>query len=148
MKLHHLKPAEGARRKRVRAGRGEAAGKGKTAGRGTKGTGARKNVTVRIGFEGGQMPLARRVPKLKGFKNPNRQEFSVVNVERLGQVFATGEADPDAMLAHGLVRKGTPVKVLARGEIDHPLVVKAHAFSEAAKTKIESAGGRAETLAG
>ena len=148
MKLHHLKPAEGSRKKRTRVGRGEAGRRGKTAGRGTKGTGARKNVTVRAGFEGGQMPLVRRVPKLKGFRNPNRQEYAVVNVEQLAGVFASGEADPDSMLAHGLVRKGMPVKVLARGEIDHPLVVKAHAFSEAAKAKIESAGGRAEMVSG
>ena len=148
MKLHHLKPAEGSNKKRKRVGRGESAGGGKTAGRGTKGTGARKSVVVRAGFEGGQMPLVRRVPKLKGFTNPNRTEFSVINVETLARIFASGEADPESMLEHGLVRKGKPVKVLARGEIDRPLVVKAHAFSEAAKAKIEGAGGRAEIIAG
>ena len=92
------------------------------------------------------MPLARRVPKLKGFTNPNRVEFAVVNVERLAQAFEAGEADPKTMLARGLVRKGLPVKVLARGEIDRPLVVRAHAFSAAARAKIEQAGGRAELL--
>lgn len=144
MKLHHLRPAEGATRPRKRVGRGKAAGQGKTAGRGTKGYGARHN--PKLGFEGGQMPLARRVPKLKGFTNPNRVEYAVVNVERLAQVFGSGEADPQAMLARGLVRKGRPVKVLARGEIDRPLVVRAHAFSAAAKAKIERAGGRAELI--
>ena len=144
MKLHHLRPAEGAVRPRRRVGRGKAAGQGKTAGRGTKGYGARHQ--PKLGFEGGQMPLARRVPKLKGFTNPNRVEYSVVNVERLGQAFEEGEADPAAMLTRGLVRKGLPVKVLGRGEIDRPLTVRAHAFSQAARGKIERAGGRAELI--
>ena len=144
MKLHHLKPAEGSRTDRKRVGRGRSGVRGKTAGRGTKGTGARKNVP--LGFEGGQMPLQRRVPKLKGFTNPNRVEYAVINVEMLAKVFAGGEVDPAALLAHGLVRKGRKVKVLARGEIDRALVVKAHAFSDAAKAKIEQAGGRAELL--
>jgi large subunit ribosomal protein L15 len=124
-------------------GRGRAAGQGKTAGRGTKGYGARHN--PKLGFEGGQMPLQRRVPKLKGFTNRNRVEYSVVNVEKLAQAFESGEVDPAAMLAHGLVH-GEPVKVLARGDIDRPLVVRAHAFSGAARTKIEGAGGRAEVI--
>jgi large subunit ribosomal protein L15 len=144
MKLHHLKPAEGSRKDRKRVGRGRSGVRGKTAGRGTKGTGARKNVP--LGFEGGQMPLQRRVPKLKGFTNPNRVEYAVVNVEMLAKVFESGEVDPAALFAHGLVRKGRKVKVLARGEIDRALVVKAHAFSDAAKAKIEQAGGRAELL--
>lgn len=147
MKLHHLKPAEGSHKKAKRVGRGEAAGQGKTAGRGTKGTGARKNVVVRAGFEGGQMPLVRRVPKLKGFTNRNRVEFSVVNIDAVAEFF-DGEVDPQGLLKHGLVRKGRPVKVLARGEISKPLVVKAHAFSASAKAKIEGAGGRAEIIAG
>jgi large subunit ribosomal protein L15 len=144
MKLHHLKPAKGATKDRKRVGRGRAGAGGKTAGRGTKGTGARKNVPA--GFEGGQMPLQRRVPKLKGFTNPNRVEFAVVNVELLSKHYANGEVTPDALYQHGLVRKGRPVKVLARGDIDHALVVKAHAFSDAARAKIELAGGRAEVL--
>jgi len=144
MKLHHLKPAQGATKDRKRVGRGRAGVRGKTAGRGTKGTGARKNVPA--GFEGGQMPLQRRVPKLKGFTNPNRVEFAVVNVELLAKHYAEGEVTPDALYQHGLVRKGRPVKVLARGEIDHALVVRAHAFSDAARAKIERAGGRAEVL--
>lgn len=143
MKLHHLKPAEGSRKDAKRVGRGRAGAGGKTAGRGTKGTGARKN--MRAGFEGGQMPLARRVPKLKGFTNPNRVEYAVINVETLAKYF-DGEADPSAMLEHGLVHKGRPVKVLARGDIDKALVVKAQAFSQAAKAKIEAAGGRAEVI--
>ena len=145
MKLHHLKPTEGAKTGRKRVGRGRAGVRGKTAGRGTKGTGARKSVP--LGFEGGQMPLQRRVPKLKGFTNPNRVEYAVINVELLAKVFDGGEVDPAALRAHGLVRKGRPVKVLGRGEIDRALVVKAHAFSDAARAKIEQAGGRAELLA-
>lgn len=145
MKLHHLRPAEGAKKQRKRVGRGKSAGQGKTAGRGTKGYKARHQ--SKLGFEGGQMPLQRRVPKLKGFQNPNRVEYASVNVETLGKIFEGGEVDPAAMLAHGLVRKGRPVKVLARGELDRALVVRAHAFSAAAKSKIERAGGRAELIA-
>jgi large subunit ribosomal protein L15 len=141
MKLHHLRPAEGAKKERKRVGRGRAGVRGKTAGRGTKGTGARKN--VRLGFEGGQMPLIRRVPKLKGFSNPNRVEYAVVNVETLARYF-DDEVTPDALYAHGLARKGRPVKILARGALDKALVVRAHAFSSAARAKIEAAGGRAE----
>jgi large subunit ribosomal protein L15 len=144
MKLHHLRPAEGAKKDAKRVGRGRAGARGKTAGRGTKGTGARKN--TRLGFEGGQMPLIRRVPKLKGFTNHNRVEYDVVNVEILGKYWADGEVTPDLLYAHGLVHKGKKVKVLARGEIDHALTVKAHAFSDAAKAKIEAAGGRTELV--
>jgi large subunit ribosomal protein L15 len=143
VKLHHLKPGDGAKRDRKRVGRGRAGVRGKTAGRGTKGYLAKHN--TRLGFEGGQMPLQRRVPKLKGFTNPNRVEYAVVNVETLAKYF-DGDVDPAALLAHGLVRKGRPVKVLARGELDKALVVRAHAFSAAAKTKIEQAGGRAELV--
>lgn len=143
MKLHHLKPAEGAKRDRKRVGRGRAGVRGKTAGRGTKGYLAKHN--TRLGFEGGQMPLQRRVPKLKGFTNPNRVEYAVVNVETLAKYF-DGDVDPAALLAHGLVRKGRPVKVLARGDLDKVLVVRAHAFSAAARSKIEQAGGRAELV--
>ena len=144
MKLHHLRPAVGATQPKRRVGRGRAGRRGKTAGRGTKGWGARHN--PKLGFEGGQMPLQRRVPKLKGFTNRNRVEYSVVNVEKLAQVFPGGEVDPAAMLEHGLVHKGRPVKVLARGDIDRALVVRAHAFSEAARAKIEGAGGKAEVI--
>jgi large subunit ribosomal protein L15 len=144
MKLHHLRPAEGSKTDRKRVGRGRAGVRGKTAGRGTKGTGARKN--TRLGFEGGQMPLQRRVPKLKGFANPNRVEYAVVNVEVLAKYWTSGEVTPEALYEHGLVHKGKPVKVLARGELEHALIVKAHAFSGAAKAKIEAAGGRAELV--
>jgi large subunit ribosomal protein L15 len=143
MKLHHLRPAKGAKKERTRVGHGRAGARGKTAGRGTKGTGARG--TIRAGFEGGQMPLIRRVPKLKGFKNPNRVEYAPVNVEVLGRYF-DGDVTPDALYRHGLARKGAKIKVLARGELDKKLTVQAHAFSKAAKEKIEAAGGTAELL--
>jgi large subunit ribosomal protein L15 len=142
MKVHHLRPAEGAVRERRRVGRGKAAGQGKTAGRGTKGTGARHNSTSFPGFEGGQMPLQRRVPKLKGFTNPNRQEWAVVNVERLGQAFEAGsEVTPEVLQERGLVRKGRPIKVLGRGDLDRPLTVRVNAVSSSARAKIERAGG-------
>jgi large subunit ribosomal protein L15 len=144
MKLHHLRPAEGSNKSRTRVGRGKAAGKGKTAGRGTKGYLARHN--PKLGFEGGQIPLIRRVPKLKGFSNPSRVEYAVVNVERLAEAFPNGEADPGAMLQAGLVRKGRPVKVLGSGELSAKLTVRAQAFSESARRKIEGAGGTAEII--
>ena len=143
MKLHHLRPAKGAKKARTRVGRGRAGARGKTAGRGTKGTGARG--TIRAGFEGGQMPLIRRIPKLKGFKNPNRVEFAPVNVEILAKYFDE-DVTPEALYRHGLAHKGAKIKVLARGELDKKLTVKAHAFSKAAKEKIEAAGGTAEVL--
>ncbi|MEX0990791.1 MAG: 50S ribosomal protein L15 [Actinomycetota bacterium] len=144
MKLHHLKPVPGSMKDKTRVGRGRAGARGKTAGRGTKGTGARKS--MRAGFEGGQMPLIRRVPKRPGFTNPNRVEYAVVNVEALAKTFGSGEADPAAMVAKGLARKGKRVKVLARGDLTEALTVRAHAFSAAAKAKIEDAGGRAEVI--
>jgi large subunit ribosomal protein L15 len=143
MKLHHLRPAEGAKKARTRVGRGRAGARGKTAGRGMKGTGARG--TIRAGFEGGQMPLIRRIPKLKGFKNPNRVEFAPVNVEILAKYF-DDDVTPEALYKHGLAHKGAKIKVLARGDLDKKLSVKAHAFSKAAKEKIEAAGGTAEVL--
>ena len=143
MKLHHLRPARGAKKARTRVGRGRAGARGKTAGRGMKGTGARG--TIRAGFEGGQMPLIRRIPKLKGFKNPNRIEFAPVNVEILAKYF-DDDVTPEALYEHGLAHKGAKIKVLARGDLDKKLTVKAHAFSKAAKEKIEAAGGTAEVL--
>ena len=143
MKLHHLRPAKGAKKERTRVGRGRAGTRGKTAGRGTKGTGARGS--IRAGFEGGQMPLIRRIPKLKGFRNPNRVEYAPVNVEILAKYF-DGDVTPEALYAHGLAHKGAKVKVLARGELDKKLTVRAHAFSKAAREKIEAAGGTAEVL--
>jgi large subunit ribosomal protein L15 len=145
MKLHHLRPAEGATRDRRRVGRGRAAGQGKTAGRGTKGWGARHQ--PKLGFEGGQMPLQRRVPKLKGFTVPNREEFAVVNVARLGQTFDAGaEVTPETLRDRGLLRRGARVKILGNGEIDRPLTVQAHAVSGSARAKIEQAGGTVQLL--
>jgi len=145
MKLHHLRPAEGAARDRKRKGRGKAAGQGKTAGRGTKGYKARH--PKRLGFEGGQTPLQRRLPKLKGFSNPNRVEWAVVNVERLGTAFDAGsQVTPETLQERGLVRAGRPVKVLGQGPLDHALTVKAHAVSGSARAKIEQAGGTVEII--
>ena len=145
MKLHHLRPGDGAKRPRRRVGRGRAAGQGKTAGRGTKGYLARHN--SRIGFEGGQMPIQRRLPKLKGFTNPNRVEWTVINVERLGEAFdARTNVTPELLRERGLVRKALPIKILGNGELTKPLTVSAHAVSESARGKIEGAGGRVEIL--
>jgi len=145
VKLHHLRPAPGSTRDRVRKGRGPAAGKGKTAGRGTKGSRARQ--PIRIGFEGGQMPLQRRVPKLRGFNNPNKVHWSVVNLDRLQAAFPKGGGvDPDGLVAAGLARKGTPVKVLGQGDISVALEVRAHAFSATAASKITAAGGTVEVV--
>jgi large subunit ribosomal protein L15 len=144
MKPHELKSAPGSRRKRTRVGRGEGSGKGKTAGRGTKGTKARGE--VHMFFEGGQMPLIRRVPKLKGFTPPNRKEYGAVNVGQLGDLGAS-EIGPDELRAAGLVRKRDKlVKVLGTGDLSKKVTVRAHAFSEAAKTKIEGAGGTVEVI--
>jgi len=141
IKLHHLRPAPGAKTAKTRVGRGEGS-KGKTAGRGTKGTGARK--TVGANFEGGQMPLHMRLPKLRGFQNPFKVTFQVVNVGRLGEVFPAGGSVPvDDMVEAGLVRKGQPVKVLGTGELSVALKVSADAYTATAKEKIEKAGGSA-----
>lgn len=145
MKLHHLRPAPGSTRDRVRKGRGDASGKGKTAGRGTKGSRARGQ--IRIGFEGGQMPLQRRVPKRRGFTNPNKVHWSVVNLDRLQAAFPKGGGvDPDGLVTAGLARKGTPVKVLGQGEVSVALQVRAHAFSTTAASKIAAAGGTVEVV--
>ena len=145
MKIHHLRPAKGSTTERTRKGRGEASGKGKTAGRGTKGSKAR--TTMRVGFEGGQLPLQRRVPKLKGFTPRNRVQWSVVNLDRLAQALPDGgEIDPDGFVARGLARKNTPVKVLGRGDISVSVRVKAHAFSSTAADRITAAGGSVEIV--
>jgi large subunit ribosomal protein L15 len=145
VKLHHLRPGPGAKRDRKRVGRGRAAGQGKTAGRGTKGYLARHN--KRTGFEGGQMPLTRRVPKKPGFTNRNREEFAVVNLDALATKFkANDTVTPEALAQAGLVRKRLPVKVLGGGEIDRPLTVQAHAFTRSARQKLEQAGGSVEVL--
>ncbi|HET6908812.1 MAG TPA: 50S ribosomal protein L15 [Mycobacteriales bacterium] len=144
LKVHHLRPAPGAHKAKTRVGRGEG-GKGKTAGRGTKGTKARYQVPD--AFEGGQMPLHMRVPKLKGFKNPFRTEYQVVNLDRLSTLFPDGgEVDPDVLASRGAVRRGQLVKVLGSGEVTVALQVKAHAFSGTAAQKIAAAGGTVTKL--
>jgi large subunit ribosomal protein L15 len=144
LRVHHLRPAPGAHKSKVRKGRGEAS-KGKTAGRGTKGTKARGR--VRPGFEGGQMPLNRRIPKLKGFKNRFRVEYQVVNVGRLAELYPEGgEVTPEDLAAKGAVRAGRPVKVLGTGDISVTVTVRAHAFSGSAREKITGAGGTTEEV--
>jgi large subunit ribosomal protein L15 len=145
IKIHHLRPAPGAKTAKTRVGRGEGS-KGKTAGRGTKGTKARKNVSA--AFEGGQMPLHMRLPKLKGFKNRFRVEYQVVNVGDLAQLFPEGgTVGPDELVAAGAVRRNQPVKVLGNGELDGvALTVSAHAFSGSAREKITAAGGSVTEL--
>ena len=146
MKLHHLRPAAGSHTKRTRVGRGHGSGKGKTSGRGSKGLHARNTLPTR-GFEGGQMPLQRRLPKLGGFTNRNRVEYAPVNVERLNAFDRGSVVDPSLLAARGLVRKRqVPVKILGRGELQVGLTVRAHAFSESARSKIEQAGGKAEVI--
>jgi large subunit ribosomal protein L15 len=140
IKLHHLKPAEGASTRKKRVGRGDAGKGGKTAGRGTKGSGARGNVPA--GFEGGQMPLIRRQPKRRGFNNPNKVVFAVVNVARLEEAFEAGSVvDRAALLERGLIKKKGPVKVLGQGDLSKSLTVDVDAVSTVAREKIEAAGG-------
>jgi large subunit ribosomal protein L15 len=143
-KIHDLKPADGAKTARRRVGRGIGGKGGKTAGRGSKGQGARGN--IKPGFEGGQTPLHRRTPKAKGFRNPFRVEYVVVNLDILEGFDAGTVVDPDALRAKGLVSKQGLVKVLGRGSVTKGLTVKAHAFSGSAKNAIESAGGSTEVL--
>jgi len=144
IKLHGLKPAPGSKTAKTRVGRGEGS-KGKTAGRGTKGTKARYQVPAR--FEGGQMPFHMRVPKLKGFTNPFRTEYQVVNLDRLAELFPDGgDVDPEVLVERGAVRKGELVKILGGGELSVKLAVTAHAFSGSAREKIVAAGGSATTL--
>jgi large subunit ribosomal protein L15 len=145
IKIHHLRPAPGAKTARTRVGRGEGS-KGKTAGRGTKGTKARQNVSP--AFEGGQMPLHMRLPKLKGFKNRFRVEHQVVNVGELAQLFPEGgTVGPDELVAARAVRRGQPIKVLGDGDLDGvALTVSAHAFSGSARDKITAAGGTVTEL--
>lgn len=140
LKVHHLRPAPGAHTDRKRVGRGEGGKGGKTAGRGTKGSGARKNVPEN--FEGGQMPLHMRTPKMRGFQNPFKVSYQVVNVAKLGELFpAGGSVGVDELVAAGAVRAGKLVKVLGTGELSVKLDVTADAFSASAKQKIEAAGG-------
>jgi len=145
IKLHHLRPAPGAKTAKTRVGRGEGS-KGKTAGRGTKGSKARKQIPA--SFEGGQMPIHMRLPKLKGFRNQFKVVYQVVNLDRLAELFPNGgEVGPAELVRAGAVRKGQPVKVLGSGELGGvKLQVKAHAFSASAKEKIAAAGGTATEL--
>jgi large subunit ribosomal protein L15 len=140
LKVHHLRPAPGAKTAKTRVGRGEGGKRGKTAGRGTKGTGARKGTPQN--FEGGQMPLHMRIPKLRGFKNPFRVEYQVVNLSRLDELFPEGgSVGVEDLVAAGAVRAGLPVKILGTGDISVAVQVSAHAFSASAKEKIAAAGG-------
>ncbi len=143
MKVHDLKPAPGAKTARRRVGRGIAGKGGKTAGRGSKGAGARGSIPAR--FEGGQTPLHRRIPKLKGFKNPFRVEYAVVNLDALESLDET-VVDPGVLRTHGLVAKRGLVKVLGRGELTKALTVRAHGFSKSAVEAIEAAGGTTEVI--
>ena len=146
MSLSKLKPSEGAKREHKRIGRGQGSGNGKTAGRGHKGAKSRSGFKFKRGFEGGQMPLHRRVPK-RGFHNPFREEFDVVNLDTLSERFDNGtEITPEILEAEGLVSRGQRVKVLGRGEISKTLTIRAHKFSGTAAEKIAAAGGTTEVL--
>lgn len=146
MKLHELQPAEGSRKVRNRVGRGSSSGNGKTAGRGHKGQKARSGGGVRLGFEGGQQPLFRRIPK-RGFSNINRKEYAVVNLDTLNRFEEGTEVTPALLVESGVVRnEKSGIKVLAKGAVEKKLTVKAHKFSEAAKEAIEAAGGTVEVI--
>jgi large subunit ribosomal protein L15 len=144
MKVHDLKPAPGSKAAKKRVGRGIGGRRGKTAGTGTKGQGTRD--TIKPGFEGGQTPLTRRTPKAKGFNNPFRVEYTVINLDGLEDFEAGAEVTPDTLRARGLVHKHGLVKVLGRGAITKPLTVRVHAFSRSAAEAIRAAGGTVESL--
>ena len=144
IKFHHLKPTPGSSKSKLRKGRGESGKRGKTAGRGTKRTGARK--TVPAYFEAGQIPLYRRIPKLKGLKNTPKLSYVVVNVSDLQEKNLKGDIDPDVLQQNGLTRKKGLVKVLGNGDITNTVNIKVHAVSESAKKKIEDAGGTVEVI--
>src|SRR3954470_22009864 len=145
LKVHHLRPAPGSKSAKIRVGRGEGGRRGKTAGRGTKGTQARYQVPA--GFEGGQMPIHMRLPKLKGFRNAFRVEYQVVNLAKLAELFPQGgQVSPESLVQAGAVRKGALVKVLGTGELGVKLDVTANAFSASAADKIAAAGGSITTL--
>ncbi|MGD8624126.1 MAG: 50S ribosomal protein L15 [Anaerolineae bacterium] len=147
MKLHELRPPEGAKKSRKRVGRGIAAGQGKTAGRGTKGQAARSGGTKGPYFEGGQLPLVRRLPYVRGFNNIFKVDYVPVNVYRLQDFEADAEVTPQTLAEAGIIKSPSlPVAILGQGDIDRPLVVKAHRFSASARAKIEEAGGSVEEL--
>ena len=144
LRFHHLKPTPGSTKQKLRKGRGEAGKRGKTAGRGTKGTGARK--TVPAFFEGGQIPLYRRIPKVRGLKNQAKMAYVVVNLAELEERAVEGEVTPDTLRELGLTRKKGLVKVLGDGELNRKIDLKIHAISKVAKEKIEKAGGSVEII--
>jgi len=147
MRIDDLKPAAGSNKKRKRVGRGDGSGHGKTSGRGHKGQGSRSGGNTKPGFEGGQMPLQRRLPK-RGFHNIFRNEMAVVNLAQLEALAGAGEIAPETMSQHGLISgKNRQVKVLGEGNWTKPVTVRAHGFSASAKEKIEAAGGKAELIA-
>ena len=143
MKLHDLTPAKGSKRSRKRIGRGPGSGIGKTAGRGHNGQRSRAGYSQRIGFEGGQMPLTRRVPK-RGFTNIFRVSYQVVNLEKLADL--EGEINPETLHELGMAKAGRPIKILGQGELSKAIEVRAHKFSASAKAKIEAAGGTCEVI--
>ncbi|GAA0488924.1 50S ribosomal protein L15 [Alkalibacterium sp. s-m-22] len=146
MKLHELKPAEGSRKTRNRVGRGSSSGNGKTSGRGQKGQKARSGGGTRLGFEGGQTPLFQTLPK-RGFTNYNRKEFAIVNLDTLNRFEEGTEVTPELLVETGVIKnEKSGVKVLAKGNVDHKLTVKAHKFSASAKEAIEAAGGSVEVI--
>lgn len=146
MKLHELKPAEGSRKNRNRLGRGTGSGSGKTSGRGHKGQNARAGGGVRRGFEGGQMPLYRRLPK-RGFTNPTRKEYAIVNLETLNRFEDGTEVTPELLIETGVVsNEKSGIKILGNGTIERKLTIKAHKFSKSAKDAIEAAGGTTEVI--
>jgi large subunit ribosomal protein L15 len=147
LKLHELRSPEGSRTKKQRVGRGTGSGRGKTSGRGQKGQNARSE-GFRLGFEGGQMPLAQRLPKLGGFKNPFKKYFRPINLTKLNRFPAGGSVDPDVLTEAGLVRPGEPYKVLGTGNLGRKLTVTAHAFSATARAAIEKAGGNVVFIGG
>jgi len=148
MRQHELSPPRGWKKNRRRKGRGDGSGRGTYSGRGIKGQNSRSGGGVRPGFEGGQLPLVKALPAMRGFTNIFRREYSVVNVDRLAALGSGGDVTPEVMAENGLIRDlKSPVKVLGRGEVDAPLVVKAHRFSDSARRKIEAAGGSVEEIA-
>ena len=147
MKIHELAPPNGARSERKRVGRGLGSGRGKTSGKGVKGQKSRAGGSIPAYFEGGQLPLVRKLPYRRGFNNPFRVEYEVVNLDQLDMLAVANEVTPDVLRAAGLVRRGAkPVKVLGRGELVRPLSVRAHAFSASARRAIEAAGGTATEI--
>ena len=147
MRQDELSPAPGSKKSRKRVGRGNGSGHGTYSGRGCKGQKSRAGFKVRPGFEGGQLPLIKRLPKKRGFINIFRTEYSVINIDKLNMFESGSEVTPEILLATGLVKSlRQPVKILAGGDINHPLVVKAHKFSTAARARIEAAGGRVEEV--